>query len=253
VRHWAKKHELLQQLAQEVTGMRAALLRVVRAEDVSALNSDNLAFKDAFVRVIDTSEARRQQIAELLMKQGEEERGRGAMDKAACLFEKGIAARGSELCADDKAGRDRVIEMRRALLAVGGGGGGEYEGNAERSEAAVRKIELAADLFGQGKYEEAIKLFEESRDILVQVSPHPDCAECRIRSCSSCCRVSVLGWHGMCSLCSRFQWQVSGLVLYTLEPQPCSYRCRVTFVVLCAPCALFEWEERATTYETHLF
>ena len=198
MRHWAKKHELLQQLAQEVTGMRAALLRVVRAEDVSALNSDNLAFKDAFVRVIDTSEARRQQIAELLMKQGEEERGRGAMDKAACLFEKGIAARGSELCADDKAGRDRVIEMRRALLAVGGGGGGEYEGNAERSEAAVRKGKLATDLAGQGKYEEAIKLYEEARDLFVQVSPHPDCAECRIRSCSSCCRVSVLGCHGMC-------------------------------------------------------
>ena len=146
--------------------MRAALLRVVRAEDVSALNSDNLAFKDAFVRVIDTSEARRQQIAELLMKQGEEERGRGAMDKAACLFEKGIAARGSELCADDKAGRDRVIEMRRALLAVGGG---ECEGNAERSEAAVRKGNLALALAGQGKYDEAIKLYEEARDIFVQV------------------------------------------------------------------------------------
>ena len=88
-----------------------------------------------------------------------------------CLFEKGIAARGSELCADDQAGRDRVIEMRRALLAVGGG---EREGNAERREAAGRKVELANDLLGQDKYEEAIKLYEEARNIFVQVSPHPD-------------------------------------------------------------------------------
>ena len=145
---------------------------VVESVSVAELNSNNECYKKAFTGVIDTSDDCRQKLAELLMKQGEEAREHGNAQEAAKLFEKAIKARGPELCADVKAGRDRVIEMRRALHQVLGGG--EGEGNADMEEAARikaawSKFNLVLDLQKQGEYEEAIKLYEEARDMLIKV------------------------------------------------------------------------------------
>ena len=167
MRHWANRHKLADKFAQNIEDMHVALHGVVEAVSVAEVNANNLVYKDAFVQVIDTSEHWRQKLAELLMKQGEEARARGNAKEAAKLFEEAIAARGTELCADVKAGRDRVIEMRRALLQVRGGG--EGEGDDDMEEAASSKMELADDLKGQGKYEEALKLYEEARDMFIKV------------------------------------------------------------------------------------
>ena len=173
MRHWANRHKLADKFAQNIEDMHVALQGVVEAVSVAEVNANNLVYKDAFVHVIDTSEHWRQKLAELLMKQGEEARARGNAKEAAKLFEEAIAARGTELCADVKAGRDRVIEMRRVLLQVRGGGEGEGEGEGEgggdMEEAASSKMELAHDLEGQGKYEEALKLYEEARDMFIKV------------------------------------------------------------------------------------
>ena len=165
MRHWANRHELVDKSAENIEDMHAALQGVVSSVSVAELNSNNLVYKEAFTSVIDTSEEWRLKLAELLMKQGEEARERGNVEEAVWLFEKAIAARGPELCADVKEGRDRVIEMRRSLLDMEDKG----EGNADLEEAARSKMELASDLQDQGEYEEAIKLYEEARDMFVQV------------------------------------------------------------------------------------
>ena len=162
MQHWANRHQLVYKSAQNVEDMQAALQRVVSSVSVAKLNSNNLVHKEAFTSVIDTSEDWRQKLAELLMKQGEETRKRVNVEEAAKLFQKAIAARGTELCADVKVVRDRVIEMRRALLEVRGGG--EVEGNNDMEQAAWSKMRLADDLKNQGEYEEAIKLYEEECD-----------------------------------------------------------------------------------------
>jgi tetratricopeptide (TPR) repeat protein len=167
VRHWAHRHKVVDTSAKNIEDMRGALQGVVSSVRVAELNANNLCYKEAFTTIIDTSEDWRQKLAELLMKQGDAARERGNVEEAAKLFEKAIAARGPELCADVKAGRDRVIEMRRALLAVRGGG--ERMGHDDMKEAAWIKMKLAIDLSNRGEYEEAITLYEEARDMSVQV------------------------------------------------------------------------------------
>ena len=82
MRHWAHRHKLVDMSAKNIEDMRGALQGVVSSVRVAELNANNLCYKEAFTTIIDTSEDWRQKLAELLMKQGEEERGRGAMDKA---------------------------------------------------------------------------------------------------------------------------------------------------------------------------
>ena len=67
---------------------------------------------------MDLSEARRVEVAEALWEHSQAARSAGQMEDAGALLEKAIDARGPVLCADLKAGRDRVIEMRRALVAL---------------------------------------------------------------------------------------------------------------------------------------
>ena len=214
MRHWANRHKLVDTSAKNIEDMRGALQGVVSSVRVAELNANNLCYKEAFTTIIDTSEDWREKLAELLMKQGDTARERGNVEEAAKLFEKAIAARGPELCADVKAGRDRVIEMRRALLRVHGGG--EDGDDADMEEAARSKMELADDLKDQGEYEEALKLYDEARDMFVQVRR-------TLTMLSIICAVVdiavVLGYHVMCSLSSRFQWQVSVLAqLFNLAP-----------------------------------
>ena len=208
MRHWANRHKLVDTSAKNIEDMRGALQGVVSSVRVAELNANNLCYKEAFTTIIDTSEDWRQKLAELLMKQGDAARERGNVEEAAKLFEKAIAARGPELCADVKAGRDRVIEMRRALLGVHG------EGDMEAT--AWSKMDLANNLDDQGEYEEALKLYDEARDMFVQVRR-------TLTMLSIVCAVLdiavVLGYHVMCSLSSRFQWQVSVLaLLFNLAP-----------------------------------
>ena len=131
VRHWSKRQQLHERLAPEVDAMRAALQTVVEQAVPSELN-DNTNFGVWVGRVIDASEAQRRQLAEAVWQDGEAALARGEAGEAAALFGKAIDARGRGLCADEKEGRDRVVEMRRVMMRAMGGGGG-WIGNATPS------------------------------------------------------------------------------------------------------------------------
>ena len=127
VRHWSKRQQLHERLAPEVDAMRAALQTVVEQAVPSELN-DNDKFGAHVARVIDASEEKRRQLAEALWEGGKAALARGEAGEAAALFDKAIDARGRGLCADEKEGRDRVVEMRRARMRATGGGGDKEEG-----------------------------------------------------------------------------------------------------------------------------
>jgi hypothetical protein len=92
--------------------MRDSLRAVVAATDARTLH-DNTAFAEAFARVLDESELQRVILAETVWKDGLQARERGEVEEAAKLFEAAIDGRGKGLCDDVKAGRDRVVDMRR--------------------------------------------------------------------------------------------------------------------------------------------
>ena len=163
VRHWAKRQELLERLAPEIAGMRAALQAVVADVEASKLN-DNELFGAVFARVIEVSEEKRQELAEAVWQDGEAARGRGEADATAALalFEKAIDARGRGLCADDKQGRDRIVAMRRVLMEARGG-------EDDKREQARAKMALASDLDDQGVFEEALALYQEALELFTEV------------------------------------------------------------------------------------
>ena len=103
--------------------MRAGLQAVVAATDARTLK-DNTAFAEAFGRVLDTSDEDRKDLTEAVWEHGLQARESGEVEEAGKLFEAAIDGRGKGLCDDDKAGRDRVVEMRGELLALLAGGGG---------------------------------------------------------------------------------------------------------------------------------
>ena len=108
--------------------------------------------------------------AEALWEHSQAARSAGQMEDAGALLEKAIDARGPVLCADLKAGRDRVIEMRRALVAL--------RVDGDKAQAARDKIKLASDLENRGEYEEALVLYEEAVAGFIEVHghDHPDVA-----------------------------------------------------------------------------
>ena len=162
VRHWCKRQELLTTLADEIAGMHDVLQASVAKLDLDNINAENKAFADGFDLVIDTSEDQRQKAAEALWRRGEEARGEAAV--AVRWFEKAIAARGSELCADDQAGRDRVATMRRVLMEVR-----RDEGVRSIKDQANDKMSLGLLLAGKGQYDEAVKLYQEAVELYMQV------------------------------------------------------------------------------------
>ena len=97
-------------------------MAVVAASDAGSLN-DNATFAQVFGRVIDTAEDERVKLTEAVWADGIRARESAEVEEAAKLFEAAIHARSKGLCADVKAGRDRVIEMRQELLALPGEGG----------------------------------------------------------------------------------------------------------------------------------
>ena len=161
VRHWCKRQQLLERLAPEVDALRAALQAVVEGAVPSELN-DNTTFGVWVGRVIDASEAQRRQLAEAVWQDGEAALQRGEAGEAAALFDKAIDARGRGLCADEKAGRDRVVEMRRARMRATGGG-------EDKEEEADAKLALANDLKDQGAYDEALELYYQAVELYTQV------------------------------------------------------------------------------------
>ena len=166
VRHWSKRQQLHERLAPEVDAMRAALQTVVEQAVPSELN-DNTNFGVWVGRVIDASEAQRRQLSEAVWQDGEAALARGETGEAAALFTKAIDARGRGLCADEKEGRDRVVEMRRARMRATGGGG-------DKKEEADAKFALANDLDEQGAYQEALELYYQAVELYTQVGGH-DC------------------------------------------------------------------------------
>ena len=168
MRHWCKKQELLTTLADEIAGMHDALQAAVAELDLEKINAENKAFADGFDLVIDTSEGKRQKAAEALWRRGEEARqARGEAAAAVRWFEKAIAARGSELCADDQAGRERVTTMRRVLMEVR-----RDEGGGSMQDQAEDKVSLGLLLDEQGQYDEAVKLYQEAVELYMQVHHH---------------------------------------------------------------------------------
>jgi len=166
--------------------MRDSLRAVVAATDARMLH-DNTAFAEAFARVLDESELQRVILAETVWKDGLQARERGDVEEATMLFEAAIDGRGKGLCDDIKAGRDRVVDMRRELLAlhvgVGGAAGGVWdllggflgrcaccsllapplvEDNDQKEKVAKGKYELASDLHARGDYDDALALYEEA-------------------------------------------------------------------------------------------
>ena len=88
--------------------------------DASKLN-DNSVFEQVFGRVMDGSEDTRVKVVEAVWKDGVEAHERGEVEEATKLLEAAIDGRGKGLCSDIKEGRDRVVEMRRELLALHAG------------------------------------------------------------------------------------------------------------------------------------
>jgi tetratricopeptide (TPR) repeat protein len=170
--------------------MRACLEDIVAEYDASKLN-DNSVFEQVFGRVMDGSEDTRVKVAEAVWKDGVEAHERGDVEEATKLFEAAIDGRCKGLCSDIKEGRDRVVEMRRELLAlhagqvVGGGGDGGvwdllggffahcaccprpapslFEDNDYKIKVAGEKHRLASDLDDRGDYDQALALYEEAR------------------------------------------------------------------------------------------
>ena len=165
VRHWSKRQQLHERLAPEVDAMRAALQTVVEQAVPSELN-DNTNFGVWVGRVIDASEAQRRQLAEGVWQDGEAALARGEAGEATALFGKAIDARGRGLCADEKEGRDRVVEMRRVMMRVTGGGG-------DKKEEADAKLTLANDLNNQGAFDEALELYYQAVELYTQVGHRP--------------------------------------------------------------------------------
>jgi tetratricopeptide (TPR) repeat protein len=176
--------------------MRASLLAVVAATDARTIN-DNTAFAEALARVLATSEADRVNLAETVWENGLQARERGEEEEAAKLFEAAIDGRGKGLCDDIKAGRDRVVDMRRELLAlhvgVGGAAGGVWEllggflgrcaccsllapslieDNDYKEKVAKGKYELASDLHARGDYDDALALYEEALVLYTEACGH---------------------------------------------------------------------------------
>ena len=172
VRHWASRQQVSASLSAKMDAMQADLRVTLGAATVESLN-DNAGFVDVFERVMDLSEARRVEVAEALWENSQAAHSAGQMEDAGALLEKAIDARGPALCADLKAGRDRVIDMRRALVAlrVDGWGG-------DKAQAARDKRMLADDLKDRGDFEEALVLYEEAVAGFIEVhgQDHPDVA-----------------------------------------------------------------------------
>jgi tetratricopeptide (TPR) repeat protein len=179
VRHWAKRQELLERLAQDIEDMRTVLQAVV-AETVASELNDNEHFGVVFGRVIEVSEDKRRELAEAVWQDGEAARGRGETDEAAALFEKAIDARGRGLCADDKEGRDRIVAMRRVVIEATGVGG-------DKEKQAQAKFALASDLEDQGDYEEALALYQEALELFTEV---------RFQYALSMCASVCIALHG---------------------------------------------------------
>ena len=180
--------------------MRGGLLVVVAATDARTLN-DNTAFAEAFGRVLKKSEHDRVNLAETVWMDGVQARERGEVEEAAMLFEAAIDGRGKGLCDDIKEGRDRVVEMRRELLAlhagqvVGGGGAGGvwdllggffgrcaccprpapslFEDKDYKIKVAGEKHGLALDLQDRGDYDQALALYEEARVVFTEAATTP--------------------------------------------------------------------------------
>ena len=163
VRHWASRQQVSASLSAKMDAMQADLRVTLGAATVESLN-DNAGFVDVFERVMDLSEARRVEVAEALWENSQAARSAGQMEDAGALLEKAIDARGPALCADLKAGRDRVIEMRRALVAL--------RVDGDKAQAARDKMKLASDLDDRGEYEEALVLYEEAVAGLIEVHGH---------------------------------------------------------------------------------
>ena len=163
VRHWASRQQVSASLSAKMDAMQADLRVTLGAATVQSLN-DNAGFVDVFERVMDLSEARRVEVAEALCEHSQAAHSAGQMEDAGALLEKAIDARGPALCADLKAGRDRVIDMRRALVAL--------RVDGDKAQAARDKMKLASDLDDRGEYEEALVLYEEAVAGLIEVHGH---------------------------------------------------------------------------------
>ena len=175
--------------------MRDSLRAVVAATDARTLH-DNTAFAEAFARVLDESELQRVILAETVWKDGLQARERGDVEEATMLFEAAIDGRGKGLCDDIKAGRDRVVDMRRELLTlhVGGGAVGGVgdllggflgrcaccsllapsliEDNDYKEKVAWGKYNLASDLDDRGDYDDALALYEEALLLFTEACGH---------------------------------------------------------------------------------
>ena len=163
VRHWASRQQVSASLSAKMDAMQADLRVTLGAATVESLN-DNAGFVDVFERVMDLSEARRVEVAEALWENSQAARSAGQMEDAGALLEKAIDARGPALCADLRAGRDRVIDMRRALVAM--------RADGDKAQAAWDKMKLASDLKDRGEYEEALVLYEEAVAGFIEVHGH---------------------------------------------------------------------------------
>ena len=143
--------------------MHGALQKVVDDATPEHLNN-NKGFVEVFVDAIDKSEEKRVELVEELWKKGEEcleaESKAGQNKDAKALLEIAMDGRGKSLCADIKAGRDRVITMRRRLK--------ELRGFDDKQQNALDNMRLAKDLHDQGKHTEAMTLYREAAELFKQ-------------------------------------------------------------------------------------
>jgi len=180
VRYWAHQNKLLECLGAQMTRMRSALQTEVDDAEAHIVNN-NSGLATVFERIINTSEEHRIIIAEMVWTEGKVAKARGEVSAAVKLFEIAIEARGIGLCADSKAGRDRVVEMRQQVLldrwgkGVGGGADGvlvmreEGSGWGGTEQDAVDKFNLARNLLDSGDYDEAVALYQEAIALFTEV------------------------------------------------------------------------------------
>ena len=190
-KHWARKHQgLVPRLHDQIVGAARLLLDEVRDAELPVLNS-NSGYGRMFERLMDGWEKEVLLMVEGLREDGEAAKRAGDLATAGRRFEQAIDAV-RQPCADGKAARDHVIAMRRVLLELDGADcrqnrrqtasvagvprnlyfndvrNKDHHGQAQNAEGlrilqvAAHKVDLATDLKKQGRYEEALQLFQET-------------------------------------------------------------------------------------------